>query len=187
MGNMTVEAVRQDRSRSLRRRGALVLAMFALLWAAVASSGLASDAAWALRIAAVVVSAGAVLLTFRPGLTGAPERPLAQPENWYRHVGVVNLVQFVAIALVVLVFSAVGAPELVPPVVCAIVGLHFFPLARLFDQPQYTWTAVGLCVAAGAGLVILAVGPGPEASRVVIGLVAACTLWATSVRLALRS
>lgn len=76
--------------------------------------------------------------------------------------------------------------ELVPPVVCLIVGLHFFPLARLFDQPQHTWTATGLCLAAGAGLVILAVGAGPEASRVVIGLVAAGTLWVTSARLALR-
>lgn len=183
---MTVDAVRQDRSESLRRRGTLILVLFALLWAAVGASGLPSGAAWAVRIAAVVVSAGAILLTFRPGDAGAPERSRRQPEGWYRHVGVVNLAQFVAIALVVLIFIAVGAPELIPPVVCLIVGLHFFPLARLFDQPQYTWTAGGLCVAAGAGLVILAVGAGAEASRVVIGLVAAGTLLATSVHLALR-
>ncbi len=129
---MTVDTVMQDQSRSLRRRGALILALFALLWAAVGASGLPSGAAWTVRIAAVVVSAGVILLTFRLGHAGAPERQRRQPEGWYRHVGVVNLAQFGTIALAVLILVAVEAPELVPPVVCLIVGLHFFPLARLF-------------------------------------------------------
>lgn len=184
---VTLKAAQQELSRSLRRRGGLILALFALLWAAVGASGLPSTAAWGVRIGAVVLSAGALVLTFRPGGAGTLERARQQPEGWYGGVGVVNLVQFVAIALAVVVLLAVGMPQLVPPAVCVIVGVHFFPLARLFDQPQYRWTGAGLCLAAGAGLAVLAVGPGQETSRVVIGLVAAGTLWATSVRLALRA
>ncbi|WP_219417445.1 DUF7010 family protein [Pseudonocardia nigra] len=84
------------------------------------------------------------------------------------------------------VVVALRRPELAPPVVALIVGLHFFPLARLFDQPQYTWTAVGLCVAAVAGLVVLVTGPSPEVSRLAVGLGAAGTLLATAWHLALR-
>lgn len=184
---MTLNAAQQELSRSLRQRGALILALFSLLWAAVGASGLPSTAAWVVRIAAVLISAGALMLTFRPGGAETPERARQQPEGWHRRVGVVNLVQFVAIALAVVALLAVGAPQLVPPAVCMIVGVHFFPLALLFDQPQYRWTGAGLCLAAGAGLAIVSIGPGQETSRVVIGLVAAGTLWATSVRLALRA
>lgn len=182
-----MNAAQQELSRTLRQRGALIVALFALLWAAVGASGLSATAAWVVRIGAVVISAGALVLTFRPGGAGTPERARQQPEGWYRRVGVVNLIQFVAIVLAVVAPLAVGAPQLVLPAVCVIVGVHFFPLARLFDQPQYRWTGAGLCLAAGAGLVILTIGPGQETSRVVIGLVAAATLWATSVRLALRA
>ncbi|MER5836055.1 hypothetical protein ABT116_35855, partial [Streptomyces sp. NPDC002130] len=33
------------------------------------------------------------------------------------------------------------APEAVPAGIALVVGLHFFPLARLYDQWQYRWTA----------------------------------------------
>jgi hypothetical protein len=176
----------QAHSRTLRRRGALILAPFALLWAVVAASGLPGGAAWAVRIGAVVLAGAAIAVTFRSGRDGTPERTRHQPDGWYRWVGLVNLAQFVVIALIVAVGIALTVPQLVPPAVCLVVGLHFFPLARLFDQPQYTWTGAGLCVAAGAGLLVLAVAPSQEVSRVVIGVLAAGTLLATAWHLALR-
>jgi hypothetical protein len=145
-----------------------------------------TGAAWAVRIGALVVSVGVIVLTYRSRAADAPERPRHQPEGWYRRVGLINLAQFGVIALVVLVFINLGAPQFVPPLVCLIVGLHFIPLARSFDQPQYVWTAAGLCLAAVVGLIVLATGLGAELSRVLVGLMAAVTLWATSVRLALR-
>lgn len=182
---MTTNDVRSTHSRDLRRRGAVVLAVFALLWGAVAASGLPAGAAWTVRVVAVLTSAVLVATALRSG-GSRPERSRRQPEGWHRWVGIVNLGQFVVIALVVVASLAAGVPQLVPPVVCLVVGLHFFPLARLFDQPQYTWTAVGLCAAAAAGLAVLVVGPGQEVSRVVIGSVAALTLWGTSAWLSLR-
>ena len=75
---------------------------------------------------------------------------------------------------------------LIPPVVCLIVGAHFFPLARLFDQPQYWWTGASLSIVAAAGFITLAAGAGAEVSRVVVGLGAAITLWGTSLHVARR-
>ncbi|GAB3530594.1 hypothetical protein [Arthrobacter monumenti] len=187
MVSITVDTAAQEQSRIMRRRGAVILAMFAVLWAAVGASGLTTGPAGVVRIAAIVPSAAIVLLAHRPGSAEMPERKRYQPQGWYRHVGIVNLVQAAAIAVTVLGFIAADVPQLVPPVVCLIVGLHFLPLARLFDQPQYRWTGVGLLGASVAGLLILAGGPGAEASRIVVGFAAASTLWATSFRLAMRS
>ncbi|WP_051441992.1 hypothetical protein [Arthrobacter sp. H14] len=187
MVSITVDTAARERSRVMRRRGVVVLALFAVLWAAVGASGLTAGTAGMVRIAAVIPSIAIVLLAYHPGSAELPERQRYQPQGWYRHVGIVNLVQAAAIAVTVLGFIAADVPQLVPPVVSLIVGLHFLPLARLFDQPQYRWTGAGLSAASVAGLLILAVGPGAEASRIVAGFAAAATLWATSARLALRS
>jgi hypothetical protein len=168
------------------RRGVLVLALFALAWALVGASGLPTGAAWALRIVAVMLVAAAIAAAYRPAAVGAVERERRLPGGWRRRVGIVNVTQFVVIALVVVVFIAAGRPEFVPPVVCLVVGVHFFPLARLFDQPQYTWTASGLCLVACAGLLVLVTGPGPAPSRVVVGIGATATLLATAGHLAAR-
>jgi hypothetical protein len=174
-----------DLSRSLWRRGVAILAFFGAAWGMVGASGLPTVPAWGLRIAAVLLAVGALVAAGRPGPAGDVPRERRLPPRWHRTVGLVNGGQFVVIALVVAVFLALGHPELVPPVVCLVVGAHFFPLARLFDQPQYTWTAAGLCVVAAAGLLVLATA-GPAPSRVVIGVGAAVVLLGTGWHLALR-
>ncbi|GAB3272625.1 DUF7010 family protein [Arthrobacter pigmenti] len=173
-----------QRSRTLRRHGILVLALFAILWAVVGASGLPPDLASGARITGVIISAAIIVVALRPGRPMA-ERRRNQPDGWYGRVGLINLVQAAAIALVVLGFITAQLPQLVPPVVSVIVGLHFFPLARLFDQPQYLWTAAGACAAGIAGLLLIA-GAGFETSRIAVGLGAALTLWLTTVWLALR-
>ncbi|RJK98193.1 hypothetical protein [Vallicoccus soli] len=164
-------------------RAAFVLGPFGLLWGMVAASG-AGGAAAALRVAAVVaavlVVAGAVALARR-----RPPRPRSLPEGWHRRVGLVNAGQFVVIALVVVGCLVADAPQLVPPLVCLVVGVHFVPLARDFAQPEYRATAAGLCAAAVAGLVLLA-AVDAEASRLVVGAVAALVLWGSALRVASR-
>ena len=184
---MTVERTEAAWSRILRRRGALVLAPFALLWSLVAISGLPTGLVWAARGAAAVITVASMcLFALAPAWAGTRERVRHQPDGWLRGVGLVNLAEVVAIVLAVVIFAAIGVPELVPPIVCLFVGLHFVPLAGLFDQPEYRGTAIGLVCGAASGLAVLAVGPSPEVSRIVVGVVAACTLWATSARLSVR-
>ncbi|WP_223189539.1 hypothetical protein [Streptomyces sp. TRM68416] len=73
-----------------------------------------------------------------------------------------------------------------PAGVALVVGLHFFPLARLYDQWQYRWTAVLLTVVAVVGLVLHAVGRSDESVRVVVGLASAAVLWGSAYHVALR-
>jgi len=184
---MTVEATEVVWSRTLRRRGALVLAPFALLWSLVAVSGLPAGSLWAARLTSALITVAVLaLLVPVPAGAGAQERRRDQPDGWRKRVGLVNLAEFATIVLAVMVLAATGAPQLVPPTVALVVGLHFVPLARLFDQPEYRQTATGLLVGAVAGFAVLALGPSQEASRIVVGVFAAGTLWATSVRLSLR-
>lgn len=187
MVDATLDTRQQLQSRMLRRRGILILSLFGILWAAVGASGLSADIAGTARIIGMVLGVGVILLGYRPAGRTSPERQRSQPAGWYRKIGVVNLVQAAAIALTVLGLIAAGVPQMVPPVVCLIVGMHFLPLAKLFDQPQYFWTGAGLTAAAIAGFLILMLGPGAETSRIVIGFAAAGTLWTTSVLLAVRS
>ncbi|MFJ7334807.1 DUF7010 family protein [Streptomyces sp. NPDC101116] len=175
-------------ARTLRRRGVLVLSMFALLWAVAAASGTgsATDAApLGIEAAALVLTAVAIYLGYRGDATPSP-RPVNLPPRWARGVGIVNTVELMAVFTVIAASNAAGRPEAVPAGIALVVGLHFFPLARLYDQWQYRWTASLLTAVAVAGFVLIAAGLANESVRIVVGLGSAAVLWASSYHLALR-
>ncbi|MFF9912733.1 DUF7010 family protein [Streptomyces sp. NPDC013457] len=173
-------------TRTLRRRGAIVLAVFALVWALAGGSGItAAPVSVAVGVVAALVTAGAVVLAFR-GTAGPVTRPVRLPEKWNRGVGMVNMAELVAIFVAIAASNASGHPEFIPVGICLVVGLHFFPLARLFDQGQYKWTAIFLTAVALVGLAVLAAGTTAETIRTVVGLGAAVVLWASSFHVALR-
>lgn len=171
--------------QAMRRSGALVLAVFALVWAAGGISGIESAAlVTVLRTIAVVVSALTIGLALRYGSRSAPNRPQRMMPGWRRRLGLVNVLQTAGIGLAILLLGLLGWQALIPAVVCLVVGVHFLPLARIFDESLYTWTGALLCAVSAAGMAALAVGDG-LASRAVVGLGAACVLWAASLWLTL--
>lgn len=173
-------------TRSLRRRGTVVLSVFALVWAFAGASGLASSgAALAVEIIAVPVTAAALFLAYRKGAAPSP-RLVDLPANWARAVGIVNVVELAAIFGVIAASNASGHPAFIPPAIALVVGLHFFPLARLYDQWQYKGTAVALCAAALLGLVLIAAGLSDGGVRAVVGLASAVTLWASAYHVAVK-
>ncbi|MFE3514599.1 hypothetical protein [Streptomyces sp. NPDC059166] len=173
-------------TRTLRRRGTVVLSVFALVWAFAGASGLASGgAALAVEAAAAVVSVTAIVLAHRKGAAPTP-RMVDLPHGWARSVGIVNAVELVAVFAVIAASNASGRPGFIPPAIALVVGLHFIPLARLYDQWQYRWTAALLCAVAAAGLVLIAAGVTDEGVRTVVGLASAVTLWASAFHLAVK-
>ncbi|MFJ8882830.1 hypothetical protein ACIRJR_05395 [Streptomyces sp. NPDC102402] len=173
-------------TRSLRRRGTVVLSVFALVWAFAGSSGLASGgAALAVEIIAVPVTAVAVLLAYRKGAAPSP-RMVDLPRNWARSVGIVNVVELVAVFAVIAASNASGRPGLIPPAIALVVGLHFVPLARLYDQWQYKGTAALMSTVAAVGFALVAGGLSDEGVRAVVGLASALTLWASAYHVAVR-
>lgn len=173
-------------TRNLRRRGTLVLSVFAVIWAFAGASGLASSgAALAVEIVAVPLTAVAIVLAYRKGAAPSP-RLVNLPENWARAVGIVNAVEVAAIFAVIAASNASGHPEFIPAVIALVVGLHFFPLARFYDQWQYKGTAVLLGAVAIAGFALIAAGLSSESVRAVVGLGSAAVLWVSAYHVAVK-
>lgn len=183
---MTTDTECLTLTQSLRRRGAVVLAVFALVWAFAAGSGIAvMPVAVAVGVVGAVLTGVAVVLAHR-GAAGPARRTVRLPEKWNRGVGLVNALEVVAVFAVIAVANATGHAELIPPGICLVVGLHFFPLARLFDQWQYTWTAVLLAAVAVVGTAVAVAGATAETVRVVVGAGAAVVLWLSAFHVAVR-
>ncbi|MFF9485638.1 DUF7010 family protein [Streptomyces sp. NPDC014676] len=175
-------------TRKLRRRGTLVLSVFGLLWAFAGASGTgsATDAVpVSIEVAALVVTAAAVYLGHRKDAAPSP-RTVSLPENWARGVGVVNGIEVLAVFAVIAGSNAAGRPELIPVGIALVVGLHFFPLARLYDQWQYRWTAGLMTAVAVVGAVLVVAGLSDESVLVTVGLACAAVLWASAYHLAVR-
>ena len=123
-------------TRNLRRRGVAVLSVFGLMWAVAAASGTGSAtdvAPLAIEVAALLITAAAIYLGYRKNAAPSP-RTVDLPANWARGVGIVNTVELAAIFAVIAASNAAGRPEVIPAGIALVVGLHFFPLARLYDQ-----------------------------------------------------
>jgi len=115
---------------------------------------------------------------------GGQDRVRRVPADWNRRFDVVGAaVQAVAILSVVVALIVVDQVTLVPAAECLVMGLHFLPLARLFDQPQYRWTGAALCLVAGLAGSLHLWGRGTAAVVVAAGG-AAVVLWATSLHVA---
>src|SRR5581483_3894188 len=80
-----------------------------------------------------------------------------------------------AIVLVVVVLNMVRRPNYILTTVALIVGLHFFPLASLFNSPLYYVTAVLGCAIAVGGYVI----SDPKLRASVVGGAFGLLLWVT--------
>ena len=103
---MTGDRASQDLDRGLWRRGALVTALFALLWAVTGASGITNAAvAGAVRLTAVAVTVVAVLLILRAGAAPGASRPRQVPADWSRRFNRVGAAQGVAIGSVVALLS----------------------------------------------------------------------------------
>ena len=170
-----------------RRKGALVLALFALLWAAAGASGLRvpgpCGAAAGTAVLAAVTAAAA--LAVRSG-GAAAARPRRLPDGWYHRACRIAVSLALTAGAAAAGLCLIGAAELAPPTVCLVVALHLHPLARVLDQPQYWWTGVALALVAAAGYVVCAAGAAGGAVRAVVGFGAAVVLLVASLHVSLR-
>ncbi|MFE5795265.1 hypothetical protein ACFQ8C_22210 [Streptomyces sp. NPDC056503] len=180
---MTVDAECLALTRTLRRRGVVVLSVFGLVWALAGGSGLPAPGLPVAGALGVLLTAGALAAGFR-GTAREVTRPVRLPERWNRGVGVVNAVEVAAIVGVIAASNAAGRQEWIPVGICLVVGLHFFPLARLYDQRQYGWLAAALTGLGALGAALVAAGLTAEAVRASVGLPAALALWGTALLVA---
>lgn len=177
------EPVGEEIDRGLRRRGAIIMSLFALVWA-LGVPGLESPTAQlVLLVVSLTVSAALVLVAIRANATPVSTRPRRLPSDWNLRYNLVGLVPAIVIVAVIIALLAADLADLIPGVVCLVVGIHFFPLARIFDQSEYLSTGLALCAVAVIGLLLFPFVD-DAISRGVVGFGAAIVLWGTAFAVA---
>ncbi|MBQ0903869.1 hypothetical protein [Micromonospora sp. U21] len=144
----------QTNSRHQAGLTALYLGVFAMVWFSVPS------AEQPLRALLVVGSIAALLTAVVGGVLSARTRGAGGPRDRAtdRRYLLIVVAEFAAAGLgaavlAAAVLAAADWSEYIPVLVCAVVGLHFFPLAPLLRDPLLRPLGVALCVVAAAGLV----------------------------------
>jgi len=131
--------------------GALVAGMFGMGWL---GSGL--GIAHAFTPAAIVLFdvCGALLLGFsvyfiRKGRSLRRDYPAssgARLERINKQFVVVVILEFAAIAIVSTTAYVFHRPDLAPVLAAIVVGLHFLPLGKIFQQPRYYFWGIAIAL-----------------------------------------
>lgn len=162
--------------------GIVVMAVFGAVWWVVGCGSL-TDPALGLLLAVGAVVALLLLAGWWRLRRSLPANRVGDQaaQNVSRPFAAVNAAQWIAIALVVVGARAADRPEIIPALVCLVVGVHFFPLARLFGVPRYRLTGGALVAVGAAALVAVPALDLPAGAwQAVPGFGAALVLWATS-------
>jgi hypothetical protein len=148
-----------------------MLATFALAWTSWGlSAGLPALIKNSITAAAVlcflVLLGGAIVLYRRaqPVLSG--QDTATRVNRTGRRFGIIVAAEIVGLVIVFRILAANGNDRFIPAAVCLGVGIHFFPLRRLFHAPIYNL--------AGAALTALALATVPFA--ILIGRAALWTM-----------
>jgi hypothetical protein len=161
----------RDDLRPVNMGGVIVLSVFGAIWALVGLvvAGVPTVAcAMPAAIAAGGIFAGARLSR------GNPPMPAAEQKRIGRLVGLWSAAEGIAMAFANTALVAHNRADLIAAMICTIVGLHFFPLARGIPLPIYYRTAVAMTLLGAGGLMAGAIiGPA------VVGFGAALIMWAT--------
>ncbi|WP_432523717.1 hypothetical protein [Kineococcus sp. SYSU DK006] len=139
--------------------GLVLMAVFTVAWAANTLSTWPGAIGWAITaaggLAAAWFTATAVRLVRARGSFAGP--PPEQDRQYRRRsgraFGLVFALEVVAIVVAADLLNATGHQDLVLPVIALIVGLHFYPMARIFRRRIDVWLASWLCGVAVAGIV----------------------------------
>jgi hypothetical protein len=136
-----------------RAIGALFFTGFGAIWLLLglyAKEQLTSTPLSMVACGTVLLAGGAFLLLRRAkALPRMPQDP-AMARAFKR----INVIQWVAVAVVAFAFARFGIDVYVISAITAIVGLHMFPLARLFRYPLHYLTGSALVSWAAASVLL---------------------------------
>jgi len=130
--------------------GLIMMAVFTSLWAGIGYGGLKDSGYWFILIIFPALSVLFVINSIKlfkaaehfPKLTS--EADIAEEKRMGKWFGIIFGAEGLGIFIGINVVINLGHPELTMPVLALVVGLHFFPLARVFkrtiDYYLATWS-----------------------------------------------
>ena len=132
--------------------GLVMMAAFTSIWAAIAYHGLAAGNYWIALVVFPIFSIFFIVNAVRlykiaplyPKLTS--EADLAEEKRMGKWFGIIFGAEGLGIFIGINIVVNLGHPELTIPVLALVVGLHFYPLAKVFkrtvDYYLATWSTV---------------------------------------------
>jgi hypothetical protein len=136
-----------------RAIGSIFFTLFGTLWIGLSlyASGRLNlvSGAWLFASLAAMLTVSLWLLRLARHFPRVPEDPAIG-----RRFNRINAIQWTAIAVVAFAFARLHLDTYVLSAITAIVGLHLYPLARLFRYPLHYVTAIALVLWAGLGCLI---------------------------------
>lgn len=132
-----------------RAAGVSILAFFGLGWTGDGISALPKAVGVGVFVVAAVVSVVLVVAS-----RGVASRGVADEAGLGVRYGLIVAGEVVGIVIIVGVLSSSGHPRLISAAIAVAVGVHFFPLGRLFDIGAYHLTGAALCIAGLATFVL---------------------------------
>jgi hypothetical protein len=131
-------------------RGGLICALFGSAWMywAVVFSGHPTPI-WfsAVSLPAITLTIWAILriLAFRDLISSASD--LQHWKSFRKFLGIDSVIEWVLVGIGTFLLSRIGRYDLIPQLFGLIIGLHFLPIAKVFQLPRYYW--VGAIMIAG--------------------------------------
>ncbi|ARF58872.1 hypothetical protein [Streptomyces gilvosporeus] len=169
-----------------RAAGSGILAFFAFGWTGCGISALPATVGLALLAVAGLTSATVAALAIRNARRAATAPAGGDPARGKatgRRFGLVVTAEWIGIFVAVRLLGTFGHTQLIPAAIALGVGIHFFPLARLFSLRAYHLTGTALCLIALA-TALLAPLAGTDALWTMLpGFGSALTLYATCTHL----
>ena len=167
--------------------GAINLTVFGAIWAFNALGAYWPQApGWAFGVLVLAAAAlaifGAVRLVAASRLPREDAQAARQWRAAERWLGIIFAIQILLIAAAAIILARAGRPLLIPVVVAAIVGLHFWPLARVFHMPIFWGIGALLLICAAASLLI----ENANARALALSLAAALVLWVSAAIMLIR-
>jgi len=132
--------------------GLVMMAVFTTAWAAISYHGLAAGNYWVALVAFPIFSIIFIVNAVRlykiaplyPELTS--EADIAEEKRMGKWFGIIFGAEGLGIFIGINIVVNLGHPELTIPVLALVVGLHFFPLAKVFkrtvDYYLATWSTI---------------------------------------------
>lgn len=132
--------------------GLLMMASFTLIWAGIAYGGLHGTAyAWGLIVfpllAIIFIVNGVFLFRIAKHFPKVEsEEDKAEGKKMGMWFGIIFAAEGLGIFIAINIVTNMGHPELAIPVIALVVGLHFYPMAKVFkrtiDYYLATWSTI---------------------------------------------
>ncbi|MFA1820937.1 hypothetical protein ACDX78_12255 [Virgibacillus oceani] len=172
--------------------GVLFMAFFGTMWAYAGIIGLQGwGSPWvliaSLAIGIALFASGCLLIFASRELPNqVPYAAGKRGKNIGGWFNTIFLAEGFAIVIAIVVCNAAGQTELIPLVIALIVGIHFFPLAYLFQVRIYYYTGTLLCLLPVITWIIVPYNVTLMEQRVnaymsVVGFGSSSILWGTSL------